>query len=189
MKEYHAQSNLSFRLMALKFRLRDRQHPPEGIPREAGVRPGMTVLDFGCGPGGFSLAAARLAGPAGQVLALDAHPLAVKSVLRAAAENGILNIRTILGSDMTSVFPASVDIALLYDVLHDLREPGGILREFHRVLKPEGVLSVSDHHLQEAFLLKTMAADGLFRLAGRTRWTLQFTKTKAEEAVKGPKLS
>lgn len=57
------QSNLDFWLMSWAFRLRDWLHPLAGILHEAGVRPGMTVLDFGCGPGGLSLAAARLVGP------------------------------------------------------------------------------------------------------------------------------
>jgi len=65
------QSDFSFRVMSLKFRLRDFFRPPERILREAGIRNGMTVLDFGCGPGGFSLAAAKLVGPGGRVYAAD----------------------------------------------------------------------------------------------------------------------
>lgn len=59
----HHQSNFSFRLMSAEFRIRDWLHPPIKILQEAGVHRGMTVLDFGCGPGGFSLAAAQLVGP------------------------------------------------------------------------------------------------------------------------------
>ena len=44
------QSNLSFRLMSLEFRLRDRLRPPVRILGAAGVQTGMTVVDFGCGP-------------------------------------------------------------------------------------------------------------------------------------------
>ena len=43
--------------------LRDLFRTPRWVLIEAGVRAGMTVLDFGCGPGGFSLAAAKLVGP------------------------------------------------------------------------------------------------------------------------------
>ncbi len=35
------------------------------------VRPGMTVMDIGCGPGFFTLAMARMAGPEGRVIAVD----------------------------------------------------------------------------------------------------------------------
>jgi len=58
MTEPLSQSNLGFRLMSLMFCVRDWLRPPTRILQKAGVRPGMAVLDFGCGPGGFSLAAA-----------------------------------------------------------------------------------------------------------------------------------
>ena len=45
------QSNLSFRLMSWELRLRDFLRPPSRMLRECGLHPGMTVLDFGCGPG------------------------------------------------------------------------------------------------------------------------------------------
>lgn len=177
------QSDFSFRVMSLEFRLRDFFRPPERILREAGIRNGMTVLDFGCGPGGFSLAAARLVGPEGRIYAVDNHPLAVKSVQRAASQQGSSNIRTILGGS-TADFPGeSVDIILLYDVLHDLHETGLILAELHRVLKPRGVLSVSDHHMKKEPLLSMITAGGLFLLAGGNRRTFQFKKNETREAV------
>jgi len=67
MTEPLSQSNLGFRLMSLMFCVRDWLRPPTRILQESGVRPGMAVLDFGCGRGGFSLAAASLVGPEGHV--------------------------------------------------------------------------------------------------------------------------
>lgn len=172
----HHQSNFAFRLMSLEFHLRDWLRPPIKILQEAGVQSGMTVLDFGCGPGGFSLSAARLAGPEGLVYAVDIHPLAVKSVQRAADKQGFKNIRTVFGGDLADVPDGSVDTALLYDVLHDLPEPGLILMELRRVLKPNGVLSIRDHHMKEAPLLSMITSGGLFLFAGRNRWTFRFVK-------------
>jgi ubiquinone/menaquinone biosynthesis C-methylase UbiE len=176
------QSDFSFRMMSLEFRLRDFFRPPERILREAGIRNGLTVLDFGCGPGGFSLAAAKLVGPEGRVFAVDRHPLALKSVSEAASRRGLRNIRTILGGGPADLAGGSVDVVLLYDVLHGLPEPGPILAEFYRVLKPRGVLSVSDHHMKKEPLLSTLAGDGLFLLAGRNRRTFQFNKNETCEA-------
>ncbi len=177
------QSDFSFRVMSLEFRLRDFFRPPERILGEAGIRNGMTVLDFGCGPGGFALAAAKLVGPAGRVYAADNHPLAVKSVRRAAEQHGLGNIRTILGSSLADLPGESVDLTLLYDVLHDLHEPGPILADFHRLLKPEGVLSVRDHHMKNERLLSLITGGGLFLLAGGDRRTLRFVKAGTREAV------
>lgn len=177
------QSDFSFRVMSLEFRLRDYFRPPKRILKEAGIRNGMTVLDFGCGPGGFSLAAAKLVGREGRVLAFDHHPLAVKSASRAADKRGFGNIRTILGGCLTDLAGGSVDVVLLYDVLHGLHEPGQILAELHRVLKPRGILSVSDHHMKKEPLLSTIAGGGLFLLAGSNRRTFQFIKNETRGAM------
>jgi len=177
------QSDLSFRVMALEFRMRDFFRPPERILIEAGIRNGMTVLDFGCGPGGFSLAAAKLVGPEGRVYAADILPLAVKSVQRAANRQGFGNIRTVLGSSLADFPGESIDITLLYDVLHDLHEPGPILGELHRILKPGGILSVSDHHLKKEPLLSMITGGGLFLPAGGNRRTFQLKKNETREVV------
>jgi predicted methyltransferase len=63
--------------------LRDLIRPPRAILREAGLGPGMAVLDFGCGPGGFSVAAVRLVGPAGRVYALDLRPEVIQNTVTA----------------------------------------------------------------------------------------------------------
>lgn len=177
------QSDHSFRVMALEFRVRDFFRPPERILREAGIRNGMTVFDFGCGPGGFSLAAAKLVGPDGRVYAADNHPLALKSVQRAADREGFVNVWTISGGRVADFPRDSVDMTLLYDVLHDLHEPGLILGELHRVLKPSGVLSVSDHHMKKDLLISMITDGGLFLLAGGNRRTFQFKKKETREAV------
>lgn len=184
MKKLQLQSNLSFRLMAWEFRFRDRLRPPAQILREAGVRDGMTVLDFGCGPGGFTVAAAKLVGKQGRVYAFDIHPLALKYVQRAAAKENIQNV-LIIGSDAISQLPEiSVDMVLLYDILHDLAKPVEVLDMIHHILKPQGVLSVSDHHLDEASILSKVTAGGLFVLAERSQQLFQFNKADIQEAEK-----
>jgi len=175
MTENNLQSNLAFRLMALKFRLRDWMHPPAEILQAAGLKPGMSVLDFGCGPGGFSLAAARLVGPGAQVYAVDIHPLALEMVRAAADRQGLRNIQTVGGEKLADIPEASIDLVLLYDVLHELPEPGRVLIKLHQLLKPEGVLSLSDHHLKKEKLL-TLAAECHFTLLPAGNQTLQFSK-------------
>jgi len=76
------EGDFAFRLMSVEFRLRDCPRPPIKIPEQAGVGPSTTVLDLGCGPGGCSLAATRLAGREGRVYAVEVRPLAMKSVQR-----------------------------------------------------------------------------------------------------------
>lgn len=172
----------AFRLMALRFCLRDILHSPAKLLREAGVRPGMTVFDFGCGPGGFSIAAAGLVGPSGRVLAYDINPLALRSVGRAAAVRRMQNVVTVDSPGFSRVSEGSVDAVLLYDVMHDIREPAAVLAAIHRILKPDGFLSTSDHHLGEKELIETVLRTELFRLAGRSRKSLEFARRPPDPA-------
>ena len=183
MNKHPLQSNLAFRIMSFKFRFRDWQNPPIKILQEAGVKAGMTVLDFGCGPGSFSIAAAQLAGPKGLVYAVDIHPLAVKSVQTAANEHGLRNIQTVFSVDLFKIAKNSVDILLLYDILHYfLPEPAPVLVSLHDLLKPNGVLSVSDHHMQDTSIMSAITKDGYYSLAERNRFTYQFERISRGEA-------
>jgi ubiquinone/menaquinone biosynthesis C-methylase UbiE len=167
--------------MSLEYRIRDYRRPPTMILQEVGVKQGMTVLDFGCGPGGFALAAARLVGPVGLVYALDIHPLAIKCVKRAALRYNIRNIRAVLGQDIPGAPDGSVDVILLYDVLHHLSDPGPTMAEFYRLISCNGVLSVRDHRLGETRLLADVTVGGLFGLQGQNRRVFQFKKTEPDE--------
>jgi len=176
---------LTYRMEMSVIRVRDLIRPPAKVLLDVGVSAGMTLLDFGCGPGGFSLAAAKIIGPAGQVYALDVQQAALESARRAAIRRGISNLHPIPADQVSQISQESVDMTLLYDVLHIPSEPAAtreILLSIHRVLKPDGVLSVSDHHLQEATLLTQVAGSGLYRPAGHIGGTFQFEKVAAREA-------
>src|ERR1700760_1634613 len=61
--------------------------------RLAGLRPGMRVLDVGCGPGDVSFIAARLVGPTGSVLGVDAAPAMIALAQARATEKGLSTAR------------------------------------------------------------------------------------------------
>jgi len=181
MRSKRRQSNLGFRLMSLEFRIRDGFRPPIKMLQEAGVRSGMKVLDFGCGPGSFSMAASRLVGSEGLVYALDNHPLALKTVRRIMNKKGFENIRPLSGGDLANIPHESIDMALLYDVVHDLSDPCPVLTELQRVLKPDGTLSIRDHHLKEAPLVSVITNGGFFRFTGSNRGVSRFVKAGTTE--------
>jgi ubiquinone/menaquinone biosynthesis C-methylase UbiE len=168
--------DLHYSLMALTYKLRDFLRPRIKILEEVGIQKGFHVLDYGCGPGSYIVPLAGLVGPTGKVYALDIHPLAIQMVEGRAAKNGLANVMTIQSDCRTGLPDGSVDVALLYDVFHDLGQPGIVLEELHRILKPDGVLSLSDHHLKENDIISGITQSGLFILARKGRKTYSFQK-------------
>jgi ubiquinone/menaquinone biosynthesis C-methylase UbiE len=138
----------------------------------------MSVLDFGCGPGGFSLAAARLVGPRGRVIAVDIHPLAIRRLERAVRRRGLGHLQVIHGDAMPQVPSGSVDVTLLFDVLHEIEDPATTLAEIRRVLKQDGVLSVTDHCMKGDALVQSVTGNGWFRLISEGETPLRFELTK-----------
>jgi ubiquinone/menaquinone biosynthesis C-methylase UbiE len=186
MKERNAltkpMSCLGFKLMQFMFKVRDFLGHRLDVLKEAGIKPGSTVLDFGCGPGGYSAPLAELAGPSGRIHALDIHPLAIREVKRIAARKGIKNIETIESDCRTGLSDNSVDTVLLYDVFHGLVRPNEVLRELRRVVKADGILSFSDHHMKEEEILARVTGDGMFRLVRKGKKTYSFAKTGLTDA-------
>jgi len=173
------QSNLSFRFMSLGFRLRDLRLPRMEILKEAGIKTGFRVLDYGCGAGSYVAAASELVGPSGRVYALDIHPLAVQSVQHLVSKRGLTNVETILSDCRTGLPNDSVDMAFLYDIYHDLTEPEAVLNELHRVLKPDGTLSFNDHHMKGEEVMAKIGAGELFRLAKKGRMTYKYSRVRS----------
>jgi len=171
-------SNLSFRMMSLTFVFRDFSVPRMEILKEVGIKAGSRVLDFGCGPGGYVVPASTLVGESGKVYALDIHPLAIRSVQRLISVKGLANVETILSDCQTGLPDESVDVSLLYDTYHNLSEPEGVLKELHRVLKPDGLLSFSDHHMKAEKIMAKVTSGGLFRLRNRGKRTFGFSRVE-----------
>ncbi len=162
--------------MAVFLKLRDLFLPPGIIVKEAGIKQGAVVLDFGCGQGSFAIVAAEMTGADGRVCALDVHLLAVKMTEKAAARKGLRNVETIRSDCATGLEDKSVDVILLYDTFHTLSDGKAVLEELHRVLKADGILSFSDHHTKENEIISGITSGGLFRLLRKGKKTYSFVK-------------
>ena len=169
-------ASVGFKLMALVFRARDLLRSRADVLNEAGIKPGFCVLDYGCGPGSYIVPLAQLVGASGKIYALDIHPLAVKEVQKKATQKAIMNLKTIESDCHTGLPDNKVDVVLLYDTFHNLSQPDDVLRELHRVLKSNGTLSFSDHHLNEKDILANVTKTGLFKLLTKGKQTYSFSK-------------
>jgi SAM-dependent methyltransferase len=96
------------------------------------------VIDFGCGYGTFTVAAAQLT--SGTVYALDIDGELIKSTAARAASLGLENVKPIerdFVAKGTGLSDVSADYAMLFNILH-AENPVGLLREAWRVLRPGG---------------------------------------------------
>ena len=159
--------NIAFRLMVFFLGLHRRFVDVRKPLKQAGIKEGQTILDFGCGPGHCAIAAARMVGAKGKVYALDIHPLAAQSVEKKAKKEGLTNITTIISDRDTGLPDQSIDVALAYDMIHMVKDKQALKKELHRVLKPNGLLSVLAEHMKVNDILKILGSDGLFSLRDR----------------------
>lgn len=111
------------------------------------VRPGMAVLDAGCGVGSIALDFAPMVAP-GRVVGIDVDPGQVEAARRSAAERAIDNAEFVTASVYELPFEAaSFDVVYANAVLLYVREPVRALVEMRRVLRPGGLAAASDDDL------------------------------------------
>jgi SAM-dependent methyltransferase len=107
-----------------------------------GLRPGVDVLDVGCGPGTITVDLAARVAP-GRVVGLDNDAGIVDAARADAGEVPNATFRT--GDVFALDFPdASFDVVHAHQLLQHLTDPVAALREMRRVCKPDGVVGVRD---------------------------------------------
>jgi SAM-dependent methyltransferase len=134
------------------------------------LRPGMRLLDVGCGSGGITLGLAERVAP-GDAVGVEIAPSEVELARRAAAARGVGNARFVVGSAYGLPFPdGSFDAALACNALEHLADPERALRELRRVLRPGGVVGVRDPDWTTAvFSPPDPSAEGALALLLRVR--------------------
>lgn len=168
--------NWAFRGMALTLRLMERFRKPRERLEQIGLKRDQTVLEYGCGAGSFTIPAARIVGEGGIVYAVDIQPLAIETVEKRANRENLTNVKTILSDRDTGLPDANVDVVLLYDTLHLVTDKQALLKELHRVLKPDGFLSADHQHTDREDFLATLTAANLFSVQAENGHVLNFRK-------------
>jgi ubiquinone/menaquinone biosynthesis C-methylase UbiE len=154
---------------------------PRKILTETRIQQGFNVLDYGCGSGSFLIPLSELVGESGRVYAADMHPLAIRRIENIASKRRLANLVAIHTDCETRLPDDSLDAVLLYDAFHTLTNPEKVVRELHRVLKPGGILSFSDHHGTETDMVSGITGAGLFRLSRKGKRTYTFLKRSSEQ--------
>lgn len=106
------------------------------------LKPGMTLLDCGCGSGSITVGLAKVVAP-GQVTGVDISDAEIERAHARATEAEIANVEFQVGNIYQLDFPDnSFDALFSHNVLEHVAEPNRALREMHRVLKPGGVIGI-----------------------------------------------
>ena len=170
------QSRIEYFLLGLRDKLGIPFKPEEEI-KKINLKAGQTILDYGCGIGSCTIPAAKLVGKGGKVYALDKQTLALKRVEEKAKRNKLDNIETMLCDKDIELPDENIDVILLYGVLPEIEHKESLLKELHRVLKPNGYLSTRFcFHIKKDEILEIMEEAGLFFLKEQRGLLLNFGK-------------
>jgi ubiquinone/menaquinone biosynthesis C-methylase UbiE len=114
---------------------------PDVILREAGLKPGDTFVDVGCGAGYFTLPAVNIVGKTGFIYGVDINETAINNLKATADQRGITNLKLLVAEAEDTVFCiACADIVFFGIDLHDFRDPAAVLENAQKMLKPGGKL-------------------------------------------------
>jgi arsenite methyltransferase len=114
---------------------------------EARLVAGETLLDVGAGDGLIAFGALGRVGPGGRVIFCDISQDLLDHCHRAAVAEGLVDrCRFVLAAAdcLTGVADGSVDVVTTRSVLIYVKDKAAALREFHRVLRPGGRVSLSE---------------------------------------------
>lgn len=115
------------------------------------LKPGMALLDAGCGPGSITLGLAEAVGP-GEVVGVDVSAEILVTAQALATERGAANV-TFEQHHLRSLpyGDGTFDAVFVHAVLQHVDQPERVLHELFRVMKPGGVIGVADADHDGAF--------------------------------------
>ena len=134
---------------------------------ELGLEAGMTMVEYGCGPGLVALQAGVMVGPSGKVYGIDIHEGMVSVVNERAADAGLTNVSALLKDGPTAPLPCGVaDLVTCFLVFHYMEsraERQGLADDLARLVKPGGKVAVIqwDHYVPYEETVDLLTSAGL----------------------------
>ena len=132
---------------------------PETLSSRLRLQPAANVLEIGSGSGYYSVALARSI-PRGQLQLFDLQPEMISRSMRRCAAHGVTNVSYAAGDALALPFrDEQFDAVCMVTVLGEIPHRDAAVRSIARVLRPGGVLSVSEHLPDPDFVpFKTLRA-------------------------------
>ena len=115
------------------------------------LAPGAQVADVGAGTGYIARRLATAVGPTGKVFAVDVQPEMIRMLTQLAERDRLAQVVPVLSAvDDVRLAPASIDLALMVDVYHELAFPREVLGSVVRALKPGGRVVFVEYRAEDA---------------------------------------
>ena len=129
---------------------REQEEAPDEAIRLLQIPNGAAVADIGAGSGYITMLLAAAVGPAGRVFANDLQPQMLEILRRRLASQNVGNVTLVQGSvEDPNLPPASIDLALMVDVYHELSRPQAMLQKLRAALKPGGRLVLLEYRKED----------------------------------------
>jgi len=160
--------------------------------RRLGIREGHRVLDFGCGPGAYTVPLAHVVGPQGRVLAFDRSAPQLEELERRIAGSPVRDridvVRTEGSLSLDKIEDESLDAALVFDVLQHVHDWRLLISNLHRSLAPGGLLLVNPSRLShpgrvDLERLESILAEEAFTLVRTVRERVAHYDRLREEEI------
>jgi precorrin-6B methylase 2 len=114
------------------------------------IKPGLVIADIGAGSGQLSLPIGRGVRPGGTVYAVDIDQQLLDHIDMEATEQGMVNVKPVLGGPSDPLLPVDVDLALVNDTLHHIEDRAGYLATLALYLKPGGRIAIIDFRADQS---------------------------------------
>lgn len=168
--------------------IRKLMQPPRKVIERSGIEQGFNVSEIGCGSGTFTIPAARKVGAEGKVYAVDIQEGMLdqlKKKLARPENEDIKNIEIIKADALSLPFlKNSMDLVFMVTVLQEIPDRTKALKEACRILKPGGILAITeflpdpDYPLKRTTIKEGEKAGFAFDTANGNIWnyTVRFIK-------------
>lgn len=164
-------SDSSFKFMNFTFKIMDLIYPSaKKRSKTFGISEGITVIDYGCGPGRYTIEFAKLVGENGKVYAADIHEMAAEEVNKRIKKLGLKNTETVLVDGYNCPLPdETADVICAIDMFFMIKDPTTFLGELNRLIKDNGTLIIDEGHQKRDTAKDKIEKSGYWKIYHETK--------------------
>ncbi|WP_035790103.1 class I SAM-dependent methyltransferase [Clostridium beijerinckii] len=168
-----SENNFTVERMISMLEERDRISPINEECDKFDIKCGDIVIDYGCGSGGYTKKVSELIGENGKVYAVDIYDLVIESVKKKISKYQLTNVETVLAKNITMIKDNIADKIIAIDMFHMVKETDIFLKELHRLIKKDGTLFISIHHMSSEDVQRKILDSKLWEIKGEIDYCLK----------------